>query len=141
MEKLRRGRPKKVVQETTPLSMRQWKFVSAYIEHGELTEAAKQIGMSTSWGEIQLNLPNVLAEIKRQKDKIMDDSIMSAKEVMQYFTKVVRGEIKDQFGLEAPLAERTKAAVELAKRTIDIDNRAKGVADNVTQIKIDWSRD
>ena len=50
----------------------------------------------------------------------MIPSIADAAEVMQYFTSVMRGEIKDQFGLDAPLAERTKAAVELAKRKVDI---------------------
>ena len=39
---------------------------------------------------------------------------------MRYFTSVMRGEVKDQFGLDAPLAERTKAAVELAKRKVDV---------------------
>ena len=59
---------------------------------------------------------------------------------MEFFTKVMRGQVKDQFGLDAPLSERTRAAQELAKRTIDIDNRLKGVADNVTEVKIDWGR-
>lgn len=36
------------------------------------------------------------------------------------FNLPMRGEVKDQFGLEAPLAERTKAAVELAKRKVDV---------------------
>ena len=44
---------------------------------------------------------------------------------MEYLTKVMRGELKDQFGLEASLSERTKAAQELAKRTIDIENKLK----------------
>lgn len=64
----------------------------------------------------------------------------TANEVMEYFTKVMRGEEKDQFGLEAPLSERTKAAQELAKRTIDIENRASGKADERIEIKLDWSR-
>lgn len=64
----------------------------------------------------------------------------TASEVMEYFTKVMRGEEKDQFGLDAPLSERTKAAQELAKRTIDIENRASGKADERIEIKLDWSR-
>lgn len=59
---------------------------------------------------------------------------------MQYFSSVMRGEVKDQFGLEAPLSERTKAAQELAKRTVDILNRQNGVADQKVEIKLDWSR-
>lgn len=63
------------------------------------------------------------------KKQIEDSRIASAAEIMQYFTSVMRGEISDQFGLDAPLAERTKAAVELAKRKIDIekDNQGGGV--------------
>ena len=54
---------------------------------------------------------------------IDDSRIASAAEVMQYFTAVMRGEVKDQFGLDAPLAERTKAAVELAKRKVDVSQK------------------
>ena len=60
---------------------------------------------------------------------------------MEYFTRVMNGEEKDQFGLDAPLSERTRAAQELAKRTIDLDNRMQGKADNVIQIKLDWGRE
>ena len=45
---------------------------------------------------------------------------------MEFFTKVMKGEVKDQFGLEAPLSERLKAANELARRTVDIENKLKG---------------
>lgn len=68
-------------------------------------------------------------------------SVADAEEVMEYFSSVMRGEVKDQFGLDAPLSERTRAAQELAKRTIDIENRANGKADNVVEIKLDWSRE
>lgn len=53
------------------------------------------------------------------------EAVMNAQEVMEYFTSVVRGEVKDQFGLDAPLSERTRAAIELARRTVDIENREK----------------
>ena len=64
----------------------------------------------------------------------------TAQEVMEYFTKVMRGEIKDQFGLEAPLSERTKAAQELAKRTFDIENR-KTEPDQKVEINLNWKRE
>ena len=51
--------------------------------------------------------------------KLRDASIADADEIMRYFTSVMRGEIKDQFNLDAPLAERSAAARELAKRVID----------------------
>ena len=53
----------------------------------------------------------------------------------------MRGEIKDQFGLEAPLSERTRAAQEIAKRTIDIENKLNGKEDNEIRITLDWAKD
>ena len=79
--------------------------------------------------------------IHAKQEDMSSKTIASAKDVMEYLTKVMRGEIKDQFGLDAPLSERTKAATELAKRTVDIDNRLQGKADNVVEIKLDWSRE
>ena len=46
---------------------------------------------------------------------------------MQFLTRVMNGEEKDAFGLDASLDTKIKAAVELAKRTCDIkDNKADG---------------
>lgn len=88
-----------------------------------------------------LNQPNIKAEIDRViTEELKPETVATAQEVMSYFTAVMRGEITDQFGLEAPLAERTRAAQELAKRTVDIENRRKGEADQVVSIKLDWTR-
>lgn len=78
-----------------------------------------------------------IRKIMRQLEK---QTMATAQEVMEYFTAVMRGELQDQFGLDASLADRTKAAQELAKRTVDIENREKGKADSVTEIKINWRR-
>ena len=64
-----------------------------------------------------------------------EQSIADATEILQYFTAVMRGEEKDQFGLDAPLGERTKAAQELAKRKIDMPNRVHD-EENKAEIKI-----
>ena len=60
---------------------------------------------------------------------------------MQFFSAVMRGEVKDQFGLDATLSDRTRAAQEIAKRTVDIENRKAGEPDQLVAIKLDWSRD
>ena len=62
----------------------------------------------------------------------------TGQEVMDFFTLVMNGEVLDQFGLEASLSDRLKAANELAKRTTDIDLKATGTADNQIHIKLDW---
>jgi hypothetical protein len=50
----------------------------------------------------------------------------------------MRNEEKDQFGLDASLADRTNAAKELAKRTIDVDLRKQGLADNQFTVTLNW---
>lgn len=42
--------------------------------------------------------------------------VASADEVVRFYTSVMRGEVKDSFGLDASLAERLKAADSLMKR-------------------------
>lgn len=85
--------------------------------------------------------PNVKAEIDRAMKELKEETVATAQEVMGYFTAVMRGQVKDQFGLEASLSDRTKAAQELAKRTIDIENRDAGKADQLVAIQLDWSRE
>jgi len=135
----------------SPLTSFEVAFVNAYIHCGNGAMALEQAdttgtiaNKSDNAKRLQasrmLKAPHIKAEIERIMDEIRKDTIMTATEVMEYFTAVARGEIKDQFGLDAPLSERTKAAQEIAKRTVDIENRKAGVADSVVQIKLDWSR-
>ena len=87
-------------------------------------------------------LPSVQAELrKRLEIRRLEDSARAG-EVMFFLSEVMRGNIKDQFGLDAPLSERTRAAVELAKRTIDLENKLNGKETNPNiQISINWSRE
>ena len=83
----------------------------------------------------------VRSEIDRLSKKREEKAIADAADVMTFLTKVMNGEVQDQFGLDASLNDRIKAAQELAKRTVDIENRIKGVPDNQINIKIDWKKD
>lgn len=89
----------------------------------------------------KLSKPDIQKEYWRQMEKITDRNVADAVEVMQYFTQVMRGEIKDQFGLDASLSDRTQAAKELAKRTVDMENRMNGKPDAVVSISLNWKRD
>lgn len=88
----------------------------------------------------KLQDPDIQAEYWRQMQEVREHDVADATEVMRYFTQVMRGEIKDQFGLDASLSDRTTAAKELAKRTIDMENRMQGKPDAVVSIKLDWER-
>lgn len=126
------------------LTARQKAFCQYYVELNNGTQAAIKAGYketnARAMASTLLTNPNVLAEIHQLQQEIRSSTIASAQEVMEYFTKVMNGEILDQFGLEAPLSERTRAAQELAKRTVDIENRMSGQADSVIEIKLDWNR-
>ena len=137
--------------EYTPLSVTEQRFLDNYIRFGSLAEAVRHTpelrpeektqNSLSQVGQRIINKPNVRAEYERILNEAKRDTLATATEVMEYFTAVMRGEVKDQFGLDAALAERTKAAQELAKRTIDIENRKAGNADQTIAIKLDWSRD
>lgn len=127
------------------LSTKDALFVQKYLETGSKKEAAIEAGYSAATasqaGARIYNKKAVKTEIERQRALLRTTSIATSTEVLDYFTKVMRGEIKDQFGLDAPLSERTRAAVELAKRTVDIDNALEAKKnDTEVHIILDWER-
>ena len=140
---------KKTVNTTRPLNPREKAFCREYIKTGNGQQSAIKAGYSPNTARITasrlLTRDNVKAEIGKLNERRDKKAIADADEVMEFFTKAMRGEIKDQFGLDASLNDRTKAAQELAKRTVDIDKKVElskqGVADNTVSIKIDWKRD
>lgn len=107
-------------KEPTP---KQKAFADEYLKCGNQTEAAKRAGYSEKTarqaGAENMKKPVVLEYIQKRQKQIEDARIADITEVMQYLTSVMRGEIKDQFDLEAPLSERTRCAQELLKRNMD----------------------
>lgn len=108
------------------LSLKQKRFCEYYVQTGNATESAKRAGYSekTAYrtGADNLKKPQISAYIQELSKADDEKRIADAREILEYFTAVMRGEVNDQFGLDAPLQERTKAATELAKRVIDTKN-------------------
>ena len=130
------------------LTQREKAFCRYLVETGNGTEAVKKAGYTCKNDNVAANRASMLQritkiqeEIKRLNQKLEKPSIMNAEEVMELYTSIARGEVKDQFGLEASLSDRIKAINEIAKRTVDVENRKQGKADAVLQIKLDWKRD
>lgn len=127
------------------LTVKEAKFIDLYIELGNGVEAVRQAGYNSKsprqYANVLLSKDYIAGEIKFRTDQLHTSKIATAQEVMEYFTAVMKGEIKDQFGLEAPLSERTRAAQELARRTVDIENRANGKADAEVKITLNWNRE
>lgn len=102
------------------LTPKQKAFADFYIECGNATEAAKKAGYSEnsaySIGDENLRKPVISAYIEERMKQQNASRVATADEVLRFYTSVMRGEVKDAFGLEAGLAERLKAADSLSKR-------------------------
>ena len=59
--------------------------------------------------------PDVIEFREQWLNDIENTEIASANEILIYLTRVMRGQEKDAFGLDASLEERTKAAERLMK--------------------------
>ena len=130
-----------------PLTIKEEKFIQRYLETGNGGQSVldagynyKSVAVASVEANRMLKKPKIAQKVREYREKAQNAHIATAQEVMEYFTRVMNGEEKDQFGLDAPLSERTRAAQELAKRTIDLDNRMQGKSDNVIEIKLDWGR-
>lgn len=123
-----------VTHDGYPLSVREAKFISLFVGHGNIAKALRDSNMS--YKDIA-GKDYIVDEIKYRLNELRKETIADADEIMQYFTKVMRGEEKDQFGLDAPLAERTRAAQELAKRIIDNVNDVD-VAVPEIKVTLNW---
>nr|DAV22502.1 MAG TPA: Terminase small subunit [Caudoviricetes sp.]DAZ18198.1 MAG TPA: Terminase small subunit [Caudoviricetes sp.] len=101
------------------LTPKQKAFADYYIETGNATEAAIRAGYSKKTarviGQENLTKPAIKQYIDKRNKVIESERIASITEVKEYWTRVMRGEEKDQFGLDASLQDRNKAAENLAK--------------------------
>ena len=124
------------------LTEKQKRFIDYYVETANATESAKKAGYSfkTAKNIGAENLTKLNYFIQERLQQLEDNRIASQEEVLQYLTKVMRGEEKDQFGLDASLQDRTKCAELLGKRygtfkeKVDVTgNIPVGIQDDITE--------
>ena len=104
--------------EENKLTEKQKRFIDYYVETGNASEAARRAGyrgdnMNNIGSE---NLAKLGKYINARLESVDNERIASANEVLEYLTSVLRGQAKDQFGLDASLKDRNKAAELLGKR-------------------------
>ena len=129
-----------------PLSFREARFIDEYMACGDGVLAVEKAGFTcknkTAKARNLLKTDYISEEIAYRADLYSNALTADKEEVMQYFTAVMRGQVKDQFNLDAPLAERTRAAEALAKRLIDDPAKAKqNIAAQQVVVNIDFNRD
>lgn len=152
------------------LTPKQENFCILFVKYGDGTkayvEAYKCKNKVTARTNAHKNLqkPIIKARLEELTKGSKKNSIASAEEVLEYLSKVMRGEEKDQFGLEVSIQDRTKAAdlllkrykafdkdidakmedlkrkqieLDIKKREIEIDRMANGDGDNKTISALD----
>lgn len=102
------------------LTPKQKKFCEWYIKTGNASEAARQAGYKEKnapfTGAENLKKPQIKAYIAERTSKQDAKLVADADEVLRFYSAVMRGEVKDQFGLDASLTDRLKAGDSLMKR-------------------------
>ena len=102
------------------LTPKQKAFADEYLICGNATEAARKAGYKAkSARQIateNLSKPSISAYIAERQKQIEDSRIANIKEVLEFYSSVLRGEIKDQFDMDASLSDRLAAGRELMKR-------------------------
>lgn len=117
------------------LTPKQRAFADFYIECGNATEAAKRAGYSAKTaqqiGSENLSKPLISAYIAERMERQAKSRVADANEVIEFYTAVMRGEVKDQFGLDASLADRLKAGDSLMKRYAATAEKNKGAMEKL----------
>ena len=119
--------------KTDKLTPKQKAFADYYIQSGNAAEAARKAGYSEKTarfaGAENLTKANIQAYMSERMQPDEKKRIADADEVMRFYSAVMRGEVKDSFGLDAALADRLKAGDALMKRLQVVDDR-KALQDN-----------
>lgn len=114
------------------INPRQKKFCDEYIKTGNYYQSAIAAGYSENYASRQdylLDIVGVKEYIEEHMQKLAKPTIATAEEVLEYLTRVARGEEKEEeavfnatsgkveiVGVNPPIRERTKAAELLGKR-------------------------
>ena len=102
------------------MNARQKAFAEYYIKCGNATEAAKKAGYKEKYAGTNadklLKNTKISAYIAERLGEQSEARIADANEVLEFFTNVMRGNVKDQFGLDSSLSDRLNAGKELMKR-------------------------
>lgn len=110
------------------LTEKQKRFADYYIETGNITEAAAKAGYSKKTARVigQENLlkPAIKGYIDEKMEAMQDERTASAKEVLEFLTKSMRGEIKEEVVVVEGTGDGTSEARTVRKQ-IGLRDRIK----------------
>ncbi len=106
--------------EEKKLTPKQQKFCDYYIELGNGTEAAIKAGYSKKTAKVvaceNLTKPYLKEYIDTRLKEMQNKSIANQEEILEFLTKMMRGNEKDAFGLDTANSDKLRAAELLGKR-------------------------
>jgi len=126
------------------LSNQELAFIIAYIKSGNAKQSVIEAGYRSkapeAYGSALLRRDNVRTELAHRLQEMESRKIADAIEIKQFYTSVMRGEVLDQFGIEASLDTRIKAANELAKHQIELPMKLqqKQDANNIGSVTLNF---
>jgi len=106
------------------LSEQEKRWAEAYVKHLNATQACRDAGFEGTDEVLRqkgrrlvtkVHVQEYIASIIERNREKEERRIASMEEVMQFYSDVMNGKVKDQFGLEAQLSDRIKAAQSLDK--------------------------
>lgn len=99
-------------------------FISSFLVCKNGSQAVREAGYKSkapqAYARALLERDYIREEVQARLQQIEDEKIAKPTEILQFYTSVMRGELLDQFGIEASLDTRIKAANELAKQQIEL---------------------
>lgn len=146
------------------LTLREARFIDNFLLTGNATEAYRIAYNKPKIEKLPTDTPEQTKEKERKMKRYYDNALIvrnnfeidqeiryrtecefkaniaSVSEIYAYLSRVVRGEEKDQFGLDVSVSERTKAASELLRRFVDIPNKLDKNEPQEVKITLDWGQ-
>lgn len=119
------------------VTKKQKDFCHELMECGNKAEAARKAGYSEKtapqMASENLKKPNVREYLRHLEEQVESEKVATIKEIQEFYTSVMRGEINDQFGLEVSIDTRMAAGRELMKR-IELTEKTKAGGEGITII-------
>ncbi|WP_206427357.1 terminase small subunit [Clostridium rectalis] len=107
------------------LTPRQKAFCDYYIQTGIGSEAARRAGYKGNNLDViaaqNLTKLSIVRYLEDKMKEIDNNRIADAQEILEFLTRIIRNEEKDQLGLDASLQDRIEAAKALSKRYPELD--------------------
>ena len=119
-------------------------FIFSYLSTGNASQAVREAGYNSKapdkYGSALLARDGIRQEISAQIEARESAKVAKPAEILQFYTSVMRGEVLDQFGIEASLDTRIKAANELAKHQIELPMKLeqKNMSNNIGSITLNF---